>query len=86
MSEEEASDPRDARPLLRRVHPLGEVGEAEASSLAQPPPEGAICEKCGSTWVSTLPFFAAGSGLAFRPVANDIACQRCGHLGPADFA
>ena len=86
MSEEKVGDPRDTQSLLRRVHPLGEVAEAETAPLAVPPPAGAICEKCGSAWVSTLPFFAAGSGLAFRPVANDVACQRCGHLGPADFA
>jgi len=80
------NDPRDDTGLLRRLHPLGEVGEAEATPKAIQPPVGARCEKCGSTSVSSLPYFSAGSGLAFRPIANDVCCRRCGHIGPVDFA
>jgi hypothetical protein len=89
MSDEPRSDPTDPRqdtPLLRRLHPLGEVGEAEAGPAAIRPPAGALCEKCGSSMVSSMPYFSAGSGLAFRPIANDVCCQRCGHIGPVDFA
>lgn len=89
MSEEtalEQKDPREEGGLLRRLHPLGEIGEAEASPTAIRPSVGACCEKCGSSMVSTMPYFAAGSGLAFRPIANDLCCQRCGHIGPSDFA
>jgi hypothetical protein len=89
MSDEagqEKNDPRADGALLRRLHPLGEVGEAEAGPKPTRPPVGARCEKCGSTTVSAMPYFAAGSGLAFRPIANDLCCQRCGHIGPADFA
>ncbi len=89
MSEEplpDPNDPRDDTPLLRRMHPLGEIGEADATPTAVRPPVGARCEKCGGTSVSSLPYFSAGSGLAFRPIANDICCQRCGHIGPVDFA
>lgn len=89
MSEEttsETEDPRDDARLLRRLHPLGEVGEAQSNPIAIQPPVGARCEKCGGTSVSSLPYFSAGSGLAFRPIANDVCCQRCGHIGPVDFA
>jgi len=82
----EENDPRETPRLLRRLHPLGEVGEAETTPRAIPPPVGARCEKCGGTSVSSMPYFSAGSGLAFRPIANDVCCRRCGHIGPVDFA
>lgn len=85
-SKEEGAEAREDFKLRRRLHPLGEVGEAEIVPKAVPPPLGARCEKCGSAMVSTLPYFSAGSGLAYRPTASDLCCQRCGHIGPADFA
>ncbi len=89
MSDEpksERNDPRDAAPLLRPLRPLSDIGDAQASPSAVRPPAGARCEKCGGASVSSMPYFSAGSGLAFRPIANDICCQRCGHIGPVDFA
>ena len=89
MSEEtqdERRDPREESALLRRARPLREVADAGEGPKAVRPPAGAVCEKCSSASVSAMPYFAAGSGLAFRPTANDICCQRCGHIGPADFA
>ena len=88
MSEDssaESADPRDEKALLRTYRPLRDVGEAGAGPTPIPVPAGAICEKCGSDLVSMMPYFSAGSGLAFRPTASDICCKRCGHIGPADF-
>lgn len=79
-------DPREDRALLRLLRPLSDIGEAEPAAAAVRPPVGARCEKCGSASVSSMPYFAAGSGLAYRPIANDVCCQRCGHIGPVDFA
>lgn len=44
------------------------------------PDPGARCASCGSPDVAGLPSFAAGSGVAFRPTANDVYCRRCGHI------
>jgi hypothetical protein len=83
---EENEDPRDTIRLLRRLRPLGDIGEDQTAQPALRPPMGALCEKCRGAWVSSLPYFCAGNGLAYSPIADDIYCQRCGHVGPPDFA
>ena len=85
MSDEGAGEQSEIEDRSGRLHPVADVGEADATPPAVRPPVGATCEKCGCTTVAAMPYFAAGSGLAFRPMANDICCQRCGHIGPADF-
>jgi hypothetical protein len=85
-SDGEVQDPRDEARLLRRLRPLRDIGDADITPPAVVPPVGARCEKCASAMVSSMPYFSAGSGLAFRPIANDVRCQRCGHIGPVDFA
>ena len=44
-------------------------------------PPGACCAKCGGSELSSIPAFALGSGIAYRPVADDVYCRRCGHMG-----
>jgi len=46
------------------------------------PPSGARCAHCGCPELSCLPTFSAGAGVAFRPVADDVFCHRCGHIAP----
>ena len=82
----EKIDPREEARLLRPLRPLGEIGEAHSTRPTPRPPEGALCEKCKGAWVSVMPYFCAGNGLAYSPTADDISCQRCGHIGPPDFA
>lgn len=83
---QEKSDPREEARLLRPLRPLGNIGEALVTRPVQRPPTGALCEKCGGDWVSAMPYFCAGNGLAYSPDADDISCQHCGHVGPPDFA
>lgn len=43
------------------------------------------CPRCGSSDLSHLPTFSIGSGIAARPVADDVYCRRCGHIAPPDY-
>jgi hypothetical protein len=49
------------------------------------PPQGARCEKCGCTELSSLPTFSVGAGIAFRPIDDDVYCHRCGHIAPPEL-
>jgi hypothetical protein len=51
------------------------------SWLRARPPSGARCTQCSSAELSALPMFSTGSGIAFRPTADDVLCRRCGHIG-----
>ncbi len=44
-------------------------------------PAEARCVGCGCAELSTLPTFSVGMGLAHRPLAEDVFCRRCGHIG-----
>ena len=44
-------------------------------------PENARCAYCNSAEISRLPSFSIGSGVAVRPVAEDVYCRRCGRIG-----
>ena len=48
---------------------------------AKRPPPSARCAACGDAGLSALPAFAAGSGVATRPFADDVICNACGHIG-----
>ena len=75
-------DPREDATLLRRFEADALiVDEPPQARAALRPPRRAKCEKCGSESVSYLPFFSAGSGIAYRPYADDIICHRCAHIG-----
>lgn len=41
----------------------------------------AICSLCSSREISSLPAFSTGSGIAHRPLAEDVYCRHCGHIG-----
>jgi ribosomal protein L40E len=49
------------------------------------PPDGARCARCGSTEIACLPTFSVGAGVAYRPVADDVLCRRCGAIEPPDL-
>ncbi len=46
---------------------------------------GARCETCGSERVWALPTFSVGAGTAYRPLADDVYCGYCGHIGPPRY-
>ncbi len=46
----------------------------------------ARCAQCGSDEITCLPTFAVGAGIAYRPVANDVYCRRCGYIGEPELA
>ena len=75
-------DPRSSATLLRN---LGDerllVTDPVVAKTSRRPPEGARCEACGSGMISLVPAFSTGSGSAFRAFADDVICQRCGHIG-----
>ena len=48
-------------------------------------PAGAQCVECGSRDLAPLPTFSVGSGVGYRPIADDAYCRRCGYMGPPDF-
>ena len=48
-------------------------------------PTGAQCVECGSRDLAPLPTFSVGSGVGYRPIADDAYCRRCGYMGPPDF-
>ena len=45
------------------------------------PAAGARCPACGSAELSSLPTFALGCGVAYRAIADDVYCRRCGFMG-----
>ncbi|MCS6777865.1 MAG: hypothetical protein RMJ43_06720 [Chloroherpetonaceae bacterium] len=69
--EQDTEDPLASPPQVPRVFP--------------PLPPFARCARCGSLYVTPLPYFAAGSGVASRPLADDVYCARCGHIGAAEY-
>ncbi len=80
------SDPRNGDSLLRPLRPMGGIAEAVPARPTIRPLPGAKCEKCGCAQVSSQPFFSAGSGLAYRPISEDVRCHRCGHVGSPDYS
>ena len=54
------------------------IGRARAKR----PAPSARCSACGSSVLSSVPTFSAGSGVAARPFAEDVICHPCGHIGP----
>ena len=50
---------------------------------ARRPHQSMRCASCGRSELSSLPAFSAGSGVATRPFAEDVICQRCGYIGMA---
>lgn len=56
--------------------------EKHTASLVSP---HAQCERCGSPYVSALPYFSAGSGTGGHPIADDVYCRRCGYIGSPDY-
>src|SRR5579871_758706 len=71
----EGKPPSGARP--------GRLGESHAPQVwgQKQPPENARCARCQSPEISSLPGFSVGSGIAVRPVAEDVYCRRCGSIG-----
>ena len=63
----------------------GDEGQPLPGWIKRKPHPLAKCEKCGTREVSCLPTFALGHGIALRPIADDIYCRRCGHIGPPDW-
>ena len=45
------------------------------------PPQKARCARCGAAELAALPTFSTGSGIAYKTVADDIYCLRCGYIG-----
>lgn len=52
----------------------------------RPTPQCATCARCGHPILSAIPTYSVGMGLAYRPIADDVRCHRCGHIGPATIA
>ncbi len=84
-TESKTAETHEGGRLLRRLRPFSQTEEAAPAKVLRRPPSGAKCEKCGGKQVSAQPFFSAGSGLAFRPNADDVRCGRCGHVGSPSF-
>src|SRR5256885_979992 len=62
--------------------PEEENGEIRrADWLRKPPPANARCARCDSAALSALPTFSVGAGIAYRPLAEDVYCLGCGHIG-----
>ena len=70
MAEEESADNGEKSELAR-----------SGGKTIRRPPASARCEKCRHEEVSWLPTYAAGSGVAVRPIADDVFCRYCGHIG-----
>ncbi len=47
--------------------------------------EGMLCAACGEKTLVAMPVFSVGSGTVQRAIANDVLCQRCGHIAPPHF-
>lgn len=54
----------------------------EPKKQPSPLPPTARCERCEDSRVTRLPGYAIGAGVGNKPVADDVICQRCGHIGP----
>jgi hypothetical protein len=55
------------------------------SRTVRRPPPNAVCEQCRRDTLSRLPTFSAGSGVASRPIADDVFCHYCGHIGLPEY-
>ncbi len=76
------NDPRRQGNLLRKLPEVPEEAALPERKPPRRPPGNARCEQCGSADLSRLPSFSVGSGIAARPVSDDVYCHRCGHIAP----
>ena len=62
----------------------GETAPVKPRRIWQPP-SGACCAGCGSADITGLPTYSVGSGVALRPYADDVLCQKCGQIAPPQY-